>query len=106
MLRTDAFGTADGCAPQAYIRESRRIDALTRIVQRDIDAGAFRRVRSARAVRDSCGIGWYGIDVHPASGPGSPGRFCTLRFQIPSARCCPKRSTISSRRARTSGPPI
>jgi hypothetical protein len=91
-LRTDAFGTADGTAPAAYIRESRRIDALTRIVQQDIDpshlpAGSVR----ARLFPDSCGIGWYGIDVHPASGPGTQWvGFGTLRFQIPLGSLVPK----------------
>ncbi|MBV8726725.1 MAG: FAD-dependent oxidoreductase [Candidatus Eremiobacteraeota bacterium] len=91
-VRTDAFGTNDGCAPQAYIRESRRIDPLRRVVQQDIDStllpkGAVR----ARLFDDSCGIGWYGIDVHPASGPGTPWRgFGTLRFQIPLGALLPK----------------
>ena len=85
MLRTDAFPTPDGTASAAYIRESRRIDALAQIVQQDIDASGFPAgaVR-ARLYPDSCGIGWYGIDVHPASGPGTPWNgFSTLRFQIP-----------------------
>lgn len=92
MVRTDAFGTADGTAPAPYIRESRRIDALTTIVQQDIDedcypAGSVR----ARNFPDSCGIGWYGIDVHPASGPGTPQvNFGTLRFQIPLGALLPK----------------
>src|SRR6202042_651524 len=64
MLRTDAFGTADGCAPQAYIRESRRIDAEVRIRQQDIDTRSFPS-GAQRGTRygDSCGIGWYGIDI-------------------------------------------
>jgi FAD dependent oxidoreductase len=92
MIRTDAFGTADGTAPAPYIRESRRIDSLTRIVQQDIDedcypAGSVR----ARNFPDSCGIGWYGIDVHPASGPGTQQvNFGTLRFQIPLGALLPK----------------
>jgi hypothetical protein len=92
MLRTDAFGTADGCAPQAYIRESRRIDSLTRVLQQDIDAGAFpSNAQRARVFADSCGIGWYGIDVHPATGPGTPwAGFGTLRFQIPLGALLPK----------------
>ncbi|HMD01990.1 MAG TPA: FAD-dependent oxidoreductase, partial [Candidatus Baltobacteraceae bacterium] len=92
MVRTDAFGTADGCAPQAYIRESRRIDAITRILQQDIDASAFpANTPRARLFADSCGIGWYGIDVHPATGPGTPWQgFSTLRFQIPLGSLLPK----------------
>lgn len=92
MIRADAFGTADGTAPAPYVRESRRIDALTRVVQQDIDASSYPAgsVR-ARNFPDSCGIGWYGIDVHPASGPGTPQvNFNTLRFQIPLGALLPK----------------
>jgi hypothetical protein len=92
QLRGDAFGTADGTAPAAYIRESRRIDALTRILQQDIDTAHFSpgAVR-ARLFSDSCGIGWYGIDVHPASGPGTEwAGFATLRFQVPLGSLLPK----------------
>ena len=92
MVRTDAFGTQDGCAPQAYIRESRRINAQVRILQQDIDtsllpAGAQR----AKNYADSCGIGWYGIDIHAASGPGTPWvGFSTARFQIPLGALLPQ----------------
>ena len=91
-LRADAFGTDDGTAPAAYIRESRRIDPLTRVVQQDIDAGDFPPgTPRARLFPDSCGIGWYGIDVHPAGGPGTPwNAFSTLRFQIPLGALLPK----------------
>ncbi len=91
-VRSDAFGTADGCAPQAYIRESRRIDAEERILQQDIakkslPAGAPR----ARLFPTSCGIGTYGIDIHAASGPGTPWlAFETLPFQIPLGSLLPK----------------
>jgi hypothetical protein len=92
MVRTDAFGTADGCAPQAYIRESRRINAQVRILQQDIDqsllpAGSQR----ANNYTDSCGIGWYGIDIHAANGTGTPWiGFATARFQIPLGALLPK----------------
>jgi len=89
---TDTFGTANGCAPQAYIRESRRIDAQTRIIQQDIDASSFPSgTPRARNYADSCGIGWYGIDVHAASGPGTPwAGFSTLHFQVPLGALLPK----------------
>jgi len=92
MVRTDAFGTADGCAPQAYIRESRRIDPMTRVLQQDIDADSFpKNTPRARLFRDACGIGWYGIDIHGASGPGTPSiGFSTLHFQIPLGALLPK----------------
>ncbi len=90
-LRPDAFGTADGCAPQAYIRESRRIDALTRIVQQDIDKGAFPKgTLRARRFAESCGIGFYGIDVHPSEYGTEWHGVETLRFQIPLGALLPK----------------
>ncbi len=90
-LRADAFGTADGCAPQPYIRESRRIDALVRIVQQDIDKDAFPPgTPRARRFADSCGIGYYSVDVHP-SGYGTRWLgFGTLRFQVPLGALLPK----------------
>ncbi len=76
---TDAFGTEDGTAPAPYIRESRRLaNPLVRVVQGDIDQadhGGSARNRPplgigsigqrAQDFRDSCGIGHYGVDVHP-----------------------------------------
>ena len=60
---TDAFGTADGTAPVAYIRESRRLaNAQVRVAQNHIDA-AVHTLR-AQNFPDSCGIGWYTADVH------------------------------------------
>ena len=60
----DAFGTADGTAPVAYIRESRRLaNAHVRVVQNHIDS-AVHRLR-AQNFPDSCGIGQYAADVHP-----------------------------------------
>jgi pimeloyl-ACP methyl ester carboxylesterase len=91
MVRTDAFGTADGCAPQAYIRESRRIDAMTRVVQQDIAASSFpNNTPRARNFTDSCGIGWYAVDVHPST-YGTPWHgFANLRFQVPLGALVPK----------------
>ena len=92
MVSSSAFGTQDGCAPQAYVRESRRIDAEERILQQDIakqslPAGSPR----ARLFQKSCGIGNYGIDVHAATGPGTPWlAFETLPFQIPLGSLLPK----------------
>ena len=90
-LRADAFGTDDGCAPQAYIRESRRIDALVRVLQQDIDKGAFPPgTPRARRFADSCGIGYYGIDVHPSRYGTQWVGVETLRFQVPLGALLPK----------------
>lgn len=91
-VRTDAFGTPDGCAPQAYVRESRRINAEERIFQQDIAKDSFPPgTPRARRFESSCGIGMYGIDIHAADGPGTPWlAFETLRFQIPLGSLLPK----------------
>ena len=92
MVSTSAFGTADGCAPQAYIRESRRIDAEERILQQDIAKQSFAPgTPRARLFPTSVGIGSYGIDIHAATGPGTPWlAFETLPFQIPLGSLLPK----------------
>ncbi len=110
------FGTADGTAPDPYIRESRRLaNPHARVVQQDIDAasnggnfsttnlvnqdppGLGSRSRRAKSFPDSCGIGWYNVDVHKGyySRSGQPGDaekpnigtewhgFGTVPFQIP-----------------------
>jgi hypothetical protein len=91
-VRTDAFGTPDGCAPQAYIRESRRIDSEERILQQDIATASFPAgTPRGRLFPKSCGIGTYGIDIHAATGPGTPWlAFQTLPFQIPLGALLPK----------------
>jgi len=91
-VRTDAFGTADGCAPAAYIRESRRIDAEERILQQHIAKQSFPAgTQRAALFQTSCGIGTYGIDIHAATGPGTPWlAFETLHFQIPLGSLLPK----------------
>jgi hypothetical protein len=97
MIRTDTFGRADGTAPAPYVRESRRIDAETRVVQKDIDASNVPdgATRGATLFPDSCGIGWYGVDVHPATTGrvhiGTPWKgFETLPFQVPLGALLPK----------------
>lgn len=89
----DAFDTKDGIAPTPYIRESRRIRALKRVVAQDI----MRKNGALRAVNypDSCGIGYYSyMDVHELAGAvppmpqsGAP----ILPFQIPAAALVSRR---------------
>lgn len=85
MPRGDLFGTPDGLAPDPYIRESRRILALRRVVEQDVAAG-FGGPRAA-LFPDSCGIGSYGIDIH-----GGP-QLGTRPFQIPVGALVPRRIT-------------
>ncbi len=82
-LRPDVMGTADGLSQMPYIRESRRIHALTRIVASDISAADNGGVR-ARHFADSGGIGWYSMDLHPCVGNRDASRYAPTRpFQIP-----------------------
>jgi FAD dependent oxidoreductase len=89
MVRQDIFGRADGTAPQAYVRESRRISKpIVRVLEQHI-AVADPKVPGVRApmnFSDSCGICMYGIDIHKIYGPpGTPwvGAIDVRPFQIP-----------------------
>jgi hypothetical protein len=88
-LVPEVMGTADGLSKAPYIRESRRIIALKRIVADDILA-AGRETARAAPFDDSCGIGWYFMDLHPA--PGNPRSLFepTLPFQIPLGALIPR----------------
>jgi hypothetical protein len=89
MPRQDIFGRADGTAPQAYIRESRRIaKPIVRVVEQHIAVAdaAMPGKRAPMNFSDSCGICVYGIDVHQIYGPpGTPwvGVGNVRPFQIP-----------------------
>ena len=92
--RGDLFGTPDGTAAVPYIRESRRIRALTTIVQQDIDAN-FNPGPRANLFSDSCGIGLYGgMDIHGLRAVGMPQVFLSVKpFQIPLGALIPVRVT-------------
>ena len=70
-LRPDVMGTADGLSKHPYIRESRRILALTTVVEQDVSAH-FQPGPRAAHFADSVGVGWYPIDIHRA-GPDDVG---------------------------------
>lgn len=89
--RGDLFDTPDGISSQPYIRESRRIKALTTIVEQDILAD-YNPPPRAKLFQDSCGIGWYGMDVHALPAVGMDERFGETRpFQIPTGALVPQR---------------
>ena len=88
--RPDVFATADALGKHPYIRECRRIRALTTIVEQDVSAEHQRAAR-ARPFDDSAGVGWYPIDIHN-SGPDDVGVSCRTRpFQIPLGALIPAR---------------
>lgn len=66
-LRPDVMGTSDGLSMFPYIRESRRIKALTTICEGDVSAtGPLPR---ARIYDDSVGVGnYYLVDIHTCVG--------------------------------------
>jgi hypothetical protein len=90
-LRGDVLGAGpDGLAPAPYIRESRRIRAVTTVVEQDLSLAA-REGAGAKSFPDSVGIGMYRMDLHPSTGgngyldiPNSP-------FEIPLGALLPQR---------------
>ncbi len=96
-LRPDVFDTGDGCAPDPYIRESRRIRSERPILEQEIVVkdfgGNICRGDRARAadMPDSIGIGHYALDIHP-NGHGEPNHYVATRpFQIPLGALVPVR---------------
>jgi hypothetical protein len=88
--RPDVFGTVDALGKHPYIRECRRIRALTTVVEQDVSA-AYQQGARARHFDDSVGVGWYPIDIHN-SGPDDVGVSCrTQPFQIPMGALIPVR---------------
>ncbi len=92
-LRADVFGTPDGTAVMPYIRESRRIKALKTIVEQEIIAD-FNPGPRATLFPDSCGIGFYSMDVHGCARVGMDGVYkSTKPYQIPMSALIPARLT-------------
>lgn len=89
-LLPDIMGTKDGLSKAPYIRESRRIRALRRITASDILAAGRTTARAAHFA-DSCGVGWYFMDLHPAVGNPRSMFAPTLPFQIPLGALIPQR---------------
>jgi hypothetical protein len=88
-VRTDIFGRDDGTAPQAYIRESRRIARpIVPVLEQHIAVPDSQSSLARAPVNfaDSCGICYYSADVHQCYGPpGTPyiGGINVRPFQIP-----------------------
>ncbi len=70
-VRTDVFDTADGLAQIPYIRESRRIQGVTTVLEQDfrVDMHPEGPVQ----YRDSVGLGGYRIDIHEKRKDGKAG---------------------------------
>lgn len=86
-LRRDVVGdTPDGLAKHPYIREARRLQALTTVREQDI-AGE----RGASRFHDSVGIGAYRIDLHPSTGGDPYLDLASHPFRIPLGALIPLR---------------
>ena len=92
-LRTDVMGTDSGLSREPYIRESRRIQGLRRIIEQDISADYNPDAR-AKNMYDSVGVGRYAIDLHPCVGNKTVSMFApTKPFQIPLHAMIPEKTT-------------
>jgi FAD dependent oxidoreductase len=81
LLRPELMGTKDGLSKYPYIRECRRIKALTIVFEQDIAAATITGAR-ARLFDDSVGIGLYPIDIHGNQDVPGAGQ-ASRPFQIP-----------------------
>jgi hypothetical protein len=81
-LRKDVMGTKDGLSKAPYIREGRRIKARERVLEQDITLSP--KQKKAKRYKNSVGIGWYQMDLHPCVGNDDTSMFePTLPFEIP-----------------------
>ena len=80
--RGDLTGTPDGLAQAPYIREGRRLEALTLIVEQDLLQRDGDPARGTEYT-DSIGLGCYFIDVHTSTGDSKDYFARTRPHQIP-----------------------
>lgn len=91
-LRADVVGdTSDGLAKAAYIRESRRIKALFTVCEQHVAARERPHRKLAQTFKDSVGIGFYRIDLHPTTAGDNYIDVEALPFQIPLGALIPAR---------------
>jgi len=91
-LRPDITGTNDGLAKAPYIRESRRIKALFTVTEAHVGT-EMRNNRWPDPMRDSVGVGYYRIDLHPSTNGKNYIDIPSLPFQIPLGALIPRIST-------------
>lgn len=96
-LRRDIMGTEDGLAKYPYIRESRRIKPVFRILEEHVGrenrsqvTGIKENIKAAWFY-DSVGVGYYHIDLHPSCAGNNYIDFGSLPFQIPLGALIPER---------------
>jgi hypothetical protein len=97
-LRPDLAGTSNGLAKRPYIRESRRIEALTTVLEQHVgtearmeETGLPKDEAKAVSFPDSVGLGSYRIDLHPSTGGDNYIDISSLPFEIPLGALIPIR---------------
>jgi hypothetical protein len=96
-LRGDVLGTAD-VAKYPYVREARRIRAVTTVLEQHCGAEARAALLgvkeadvTAERYPDAVGVGSYRIDLHPTSAGDNYIDFASLPFEIPLGALLPVR---------------
>lgn len=90
-LRGDVVGSDDGFAQAPYVRESRRIRALTTVVEQDISV-VLRGHGGPARFDASVGVGMYRIDLHPSTGGDNYIDVECAPFEIPLGALVPVRT--------------
>lgn len=103
QLRGDELGTDDGFAKAPYIREARRLAALTMLTETHLGAEQRRAaghpdvaelgIPAAATFADSVGIGHYHLDLHPSTAGRNSLYVPAAPFQIPLGSLIPQRLT-------------
>ncbi|WP_263119984.1 FAD-dependent oxidoreductase [Cellulomonas sp. RIT-PI-Y] len=91
-LRPDVTGSADGLAKAAYVRESRRIRAVTTVIEQHVSAAIVGGTGRTR-YPDSVGVGSYRIDLHPSTAGDHYIDVASVPFEIPLGALVPVRVT-------------
>ena len=89
-LRPDVVGTEDGLAKSAYVREGRRIRAVTTIVEQDVALEILGPTGRKRH-EDSVGIGSYRLDLHPSTAGDNYVDVPSVPFELPLGALLPSR---------------
>ncbi|UEJ81398.1 FAD-dependent oxidoreductase [Brachybacterium halotolerans subsp. kimchii] len=89
-LRRDVTDTADGLAKAPYVRESRRIRAVTTIIEQHVAADIVGEDGRTH-YPDSVGVGSYRLDLHPSTGGDHYIDVPSVPFEIPLGALIPVR---------------
>ncbi|WP_017543425.1 FAD-dependent oxidoreductase [Nocardiopsis prasina] len=90
--RPDVTGAPHGLAKAAYVRESRRIRAVTTVTEQDVSLD-LRGPHGIVRRHDSVGVGSYRIDLHPSTGGDNYVDIASVPFEIPMGALLTERAT-------------